>query len=47
LIAKKATAAEIQVKAVEEGMELMLIDGLKKVKEGITTISEILKVTIE
>ncbi len=47
LIASKATAAEIQNKAVEEGMELMIIDGLKKAKEGQTTISEILRVTRE
>ena len=47
LIAGKATAAQIQQKAVEQGMELMIVDGLKKVKEGVTTISEILRVTRE
>ncbi len=47
LIAGKATAAQIQQKAIEQGMELMIVDGLKKVKEGITTISEILRVTRE
>lgn len=47
LIASKATAKEIQEKAVNQGMELMIVDGLKKVKEGITTVSEVLRVTRE
>lgn len=47
LIASNATADVIQRKAIEQGMELMLIDGLKKAKSGITTIGEILRVTRE
>ena len=47
LISSKATAAVIQEKALEQGMELMIIDGLKKTKEGVTTISEVLRVTRE
>jgi len=47
LIASNATADEIQTKAIEQGMDLMIVDGLKKAKEGITTINEILRVTRE
>jgi type IV pilus assembly protein PilB len=47
LIASKATAAKIQEQAIKQGMDLMIIDGLKKAKEGITTISEVLRVTRE
>jgi type IV pilus assembly protein PilB len=47
LIAGKATSADIQAKGIDQGMELMLIDGLKKAKAGATTISEVLRVTRE
>jgi len=47
LIAGKSTAAAIQEQALKQGMELIIVDGLKKVKEGITTVSEILRVTRE
>jgi type IV pilus assembly protein PilB len=47
LIAKKATAAQIQDQALKQGMDLMIVDGMRKAKEGITTISEILRVTRE
>ena len=36
----------IRQKAVEEGMSLLLDDGVKKVKEGITTIEEVLSVAV-
>jgi len=45
LIESKASAADIEEKAVEEGMHTMLEDGLLKVKNGITTIEEVLKAT--
>lgn len=45
LIENKATAADIEQKATQEGMLTMLEDGLKKVKTGITTIEEVLKAT--
>lgn len=45
LIAEKATAAAIEDEALKQGMEVMIVDGIKKAKEGITTISEILRVT--
>lgn len=44
-ITKKATSAEIQKLAIAAGMTPMLVDGLKKVQNGITTIEEILRVT--
>jgi type IV pilus assembly protein PilB len=44
-ITKKATSAEIQKLAISAGMTPMLVDGLKKVQNGITTIEEILRVT--
>lgn len=47
LIASKSTAADIQQEAIKQGMELMILDGVKKAKEGITTINEVLRVTRE
>jgi len=47
LILKKASAEEINKKAMEEGMITMLQDGFMKVKAGMTTVEEILRVTQE
>lgn len=47
LIAEKATAAAIEAEARKEGMDLMITDGIKKAKEGLTTISEVLRVSRE
>lgn len=44
LIMARANADVIAEKAKEEGMTTMLEDGLKKAQEGITTISEVLRV---
>ena len=46
-IVDKKNAGEIQALAVGEGMTTMLEDGLLKVKSGITTIEEIMRVTKE
>ncbi len=46
-ISRNATAQEIENEAKEEGMFIMLIDGLIKSLQGITTIEEILRVTKE
>jgi type IV pilus assembly protein PilB len=43
----KKDAATIKKIAIRRGMTAMLEDGLKKVKEGITTIEEVLRVTKE
>ena len=47
LITKKAPANEIKEKAISEGMKTMLDDGVEKVRQGLTTIEEILRVTKE
>lgn len=45
LIEAKATAADIEQKAIAEGMVTMMDDGISKVKTGITTLEEILRAT--
>ncbi len=47
LVVKKASAETIIKKAKEQGMHTMLMDGMIKAKNGITTIEEILRVTKE
>ncbi len=46
LIVSKADADAIQAQAIEEGMTTMLESGLQKVAVGITTLEEILRVTM-
>ncbi len=45
MILKKASAHEIKKEAIRAGMRPMIEDGLDKVKQGQTTIEEILRVT--
>jgi len=45
LIEKKGTILEFEKAAREDGMITMFEDGLKKVKEGITTEAEVKRVT--
>ncbi len=45
LIIEKRDADVIAQAAIEEGMTTMLDDGLKKIAKGVTTISEVLRVT--
>lgn len=45
LIIRSATVAEIREKAVEAGMLLMVQDGIMKAAEGLTTLSEVKRVT--
>ncbi len=47
LIVKRATSAEIQRKAVEQGMITMRQDGYLKALQGITTIEEVNRVTAD
>ncbi len=47
LIIKKENAINIQKKAQEEGMTLMVEDGIEKAKQGITSIEEVLRVIKE
>jgi len=43
LIAKGANAAEVKEMAVQEGMVTLLKDGMLKVKQGLTTVAEVLR----
>lgn len=47
LIMKRSTAAEIRDAAIRNGMKTMIDDGLEKVKTGITTSEEVLRVFYE
>ena len=47
LILKSADANQLRESAISHGMRTLLRDGSQKVKEGITTLSEILRVTQE
>lgn len=46
-ILQREDASVIRKEAIKNGMTTMIEDGLKKVKEGITTIEEVLRVTKE
>lgn len=46
-IIKKLTPRELEKLAISEGMEVLYQDGLNKVKQGITSLSEVLRVCIE
>ena len=45
LVMRRATAREIKEKAVSLGMRTLREDGIEKVKKGVTTIDEVLRVT--
>lgn len=45
MVINSASSAEIRTKAIENGMQTMMNDGMKKVQQGITTPSEILRST--
>jgi type II secretory ATPase GspE/PulE/Tfp pilus assembly ATPase PilB-like protein len=47
LVQKRASSEEIKLRAVKDGMSTLRQDGIKKVLSGLTTISEVLRVTIE
>ena len=46
LVLVGASAVEIRKKAVEEGMLTLRMSGLEKIKQGITTIEEVLRETV-
>jgi type IV pilus assembly protein PilB len=46
LIKVGATAVEIRKQALEEGMLTLRRSGLEKIKQGITTIDEVLRETV-
>ena len=45
LILNRSAASTIAQKAMEQGMQTLRMDGWEKVKNGITTIEEVLRVT--
>jgi type IV pilus assembly protein PilB len=47
LVLVGASALELRRKAVEEGMITLRQSGLRKVKEGITTIDEVVRETVK
>ncbi|MCD6352754.1 MAG: type II secretion system ATPase GspE [Proteobacteria bacterium] len=47
LILKKSDARNIKRKAIENGMRTLRQDGWEKVKQGITSVSEVLRVSLE
>ena len=47
LILVGASSLELRRKAVEEGMLTLRMSGLRKVKEGVTTIDEVVRETVK
>ena len=45
LVQNRANAQNIRAQAIKEGMTLLYDDGIRKVREGITTIDEVVRVT--
>jgi len=43
MVTNRANSSEIRAQAIKEGMVTMMNDGMRKVKEGITTPSEVLR----
>jgi type IV pilus assembly protein PilB len=46
LAVEKATAEQIKKVALEEGMRTLRMDGFEKVRMGITSIEEVLRVVV-
>ena len=47
MVQAKASSEEIKARAIEEGMSTLRQDGINKAFAGITTLSEVMRVTIE
>ena len=47
LIVNKTAITEIKAAAIKQGMETMLIDGIRKVALGLTTMEEVIRVSLE
>jgi type IV pilus assembly protein PilB len=45
LVLRGGSAAELQEQAINEGMLTLRMDGMVKVKKGITTLEEVVKET--
>jgi type IV pilus assembly protein PilB len=47
MVLRGASAAELKEQAINEGMLTLRMDGMMKVKRGITTMEEVVKETAE
>jgi type IV pilus assembly protein PilB len=47
LILVGASSLELRRKAVEEGMLTLRMSGLRKVKDGVTTVDEVVRETVK
>jgi type IV pilus assembly protein PilB len=45
MILRSASSEELRDQAVKEGMLTLRVDGLQKIKRGITTLEEVVKET--
>jgi type IV pilus assembly protein PilB len=45
LVIQRASTASLRALAIEQGMRLLRDDGLDKIKQGITTVEEVVRVT--
>ena len=43
MVANKTSSSDIRAQAIKEGMVSMMSDGMRKVKAGITTPTEVLR----
>jgi general secretion pathway protein E len=46
MVTDGASTQEIRIQAVKEGMTPMILDGMKKIKEGITTPAEVIRTVV-
>jgi type IV pilus assembly protein PilB len=47
MVLRGASALEIKRGSIQQGMRTLRMSGLEKLKEGITTIGEVVRVTLE
>jgi type IV pilus assembly protein PilB len=47
MVLRGGSALEIKQGAIQEGMRTLRMSGLEKLKEGITTIEEVVRVTFK
>ena len=45
LVIRQANATDIKKQAMDEGMETLRVNALKKAKDGVTSLEEVLRVT--
>jgi type IV pilus assembly protein PilB len=45
LVLQGCSTAELKAEAIQMGMQTLRMSGIRKVKEGVTTLGEVLRVT--